>query len=240
MAGSMYMGDYDDRFPVPQYTDEGPKRTVYTKTWVQVLLPYVRNFEVFHCPSDHAGRAVSNAVFDGDLVVGDSYSRYYSASQRVNFGYNYLYLAPVSTYPGTGWSTQARYGSSVQNPSETLMYADSVWDLSVQGTPTGGGNFLVNAPCRYTMQGGRLRDTFGLGDNVQLMAGGDRWDMGHTTLSLRSFGGTYPWHNEKMTIGMVDGRAKPLRMEQVVAGCDVQPNWRGYIFDLSSYIWDLE
>ncbi len=231
----IYMGDYDDAYPPARYSASRTVQPIHDRTWVQVLLPYVRSFDLFICPVDTT-REPSVSLFDPDLTGTDTYAKYHLASMRANIGYNFTYLAPM-VYQNN-WRSISRYGSEIENPSETLQYADSAWEI-VNGKPKGGGNYLVLPPCRFHMVNGSLVDTFGLNQvsNANIYTGGLAWtDLKPYPLT----GGVYPWFKETVTIATAAGNIKRVKMESLTAGCEVKPNWQGYVFDLSLYIWDLD
>jgi prepilin-type N-terminal cleavage/methylation domain-containing protein len=71
-AITMYMGDYDDVFPhaldasdkwAPDIWDGSPEfraRIPYMPLMSEVLQPYLRNKDVFHCPSDSGTKVLDN------------------------------------------------------------------------------------------------------------------------------------------------------------------------------------
>ncbi len=143
----LYIGDYDDRFmPVNHLPGSEPNPKI-DRTWVQLLLPYMRDFAVFECPSDYGRTRGAAGVFDGDLVPGDTYSRYYFESLRVNVGYNYLYYSPV-VWANGAWKLITRSAAEIGDLSRALLYVDSVYAMDANGRPTGGGSYVVIPPCR--------------------------------------------------------------------------------------------
>lgn len=237
-ATQMYQIDYDDTFtPVNHQPAEQPNSR-NDKTWVQLLLPYVRSFAIFRCPSDESVRPRSEALFDQDLVPGDTYSQFYTASMRTNLGFNFQYLSPIVHMNGR-WQATPRTGSWVRDPSSTLLYVDSVWSRNAEGNPYGGGSWLVVPPCRYENVAQGRKDTFlGRFDTGTLVfTTSNGWAGSSESPFL--FGGAWPWHGERMTMARVDGSVISITPGQLGAGCDVQPNWTGTIFDSPAYLWDI-
>ncbi len=237
LANSLYLDDYDDRFTPVNYTPGAANPDSRTdRTWVQLLLPYVRTFSVFQCPQDESQRREDEASFDKDLVPGDTYSRFYSASRRTNAGLNYLYLSPVE-WRGLEWVVTPRAISGIEDKGRMILTADSVWDRDSRGAPRGGGHFMVIPPCRYRIRNGFRFDTFPLTEtNGVVLAASQGWDSNPNS-ALR-YGGAWPWHGERMTVTYVDGSARSITPRALAEGCEVEKGWEGTIADSSKYLWD--
>ncbi len=239
----MYSSDYDDRFVLSRYTTNVAASSADDKTWVQLALPYSRDFRVYRCPADYTQIPESDAVFDRDVVPGDTYARYYKASKRTNIGYNYLYLSPLIE-SDTMITPMSRLSTEVANPADTLLFGDSVYELTREGRPNGGGSYLIVPPCRYWLDGQFKRDTLRLGriPDESLFTENIEWGElpGENEPIVSMMGGLYPWHNRRLTTVFVDGHARGSTLSQIAVGCDVQPSWGGYVYDRSKYLWDLD
>jgi type II secretory pathway pseudopilin PulG len=232
LAALLYAADYDDTFmPVNHQPAANPDPKTDT-TWVQMLLPYVHSYGIFRCPADDAAVPDSEGSFDQDLVPGDIYSRYYSASLRTNLGYNYLYLAPIFR-SGDAWIDRPMAVSGVSNPSGVLMFVDSIWDRDNEGNPVGGGNWLVVPPCRYSIVTGTEVDTFQV--NGSEVFGPSGWQVDQANSGLQ-YGRAWPWHSGRATVIHVDGSATVLSPFELAVGCDVKMNWGGLVVG-STYVW---
>lgn len=242
LASGLYNGDYDDYYAPSSYSPVENATSTLDRTWVQALMPYTRDFPVFRCPADFTARPDLDATFDEDLVPGDAYSRYYQASKRSNIGYNYIYFSPVVRRGSAPFHPIARVGSQVANPSSTIVFVDSVWEVDEEGRPSGGGSYLVLPPCRYVGRGPGRRDTFrlnGFGDD-DIFRPQDYWKT-QTRMYPLSYGGAWPWHSQRMTVSFADGRVRSYGISQLLKGCDAQDDWAtGSIFDPSAYEWDLD
>lgn len=232
IATMLYMSDYDDFF-MPINHRPGVLPAKFDRTWVQMILPYAKSFAMFHCPSDSSPHVTTEASFDEDLIPGDIYSKYYAASMRVNYGYNYIYLSPVVFRQGH-WSSEPRSATSLADPSSTLLFVDSIWDRTADGQPIGGGNWLVVPPCRYGDAAGTRVDSFNAGTIYTPSYG---W-VTQNKNSARLYGNAWPWHGGLMNMARVDGSVKAIRPTQLVAGCSVKEGWQGTIVDPSLYLWD--
>lgn len=232
VAASLYQGDYDENHVIARYRTADQEIDPNDRLWPQLVLPYLRDLRASHCPSDHTHDWSSEAVFDEDLVVGDTWARFYRTAQRVNTGYNAVYLAPL-VRTSAGWMSLTRNSSALANPAATLVFGDSVWQVTDDGKPTGGGNYLVVPPCRYTQE--NRFDTFELtGVNNDSIYRGERtWDR------TRQYGGLWEWHEEKLTVAYADGHVERRSIERLVQGCTPSPNWSGAVFDPARYLWDL-
>lgn len=237
-----YMVDYDDRFMPINYQPAGTPNSRNDRTWVQMVLPYVKNFQVFQCPSDTSVRATAEATFDQDLVPGDADSRYYSASMRSDYGYNFQNLAPI-LLNNSGGVAQPRESGSVNDPSNTIEFMDSVWSRNDQGTPYGGGNWLVVPPCRFyepEIAGEIAVDSFtgARSTNVAVYTTAYGWAPQVESAS-NLYGGAWPWHMGRINVAMVDGSIKSMVPNDLTNGCNLQGEWAGSIVNPQTYIWDL-
>jgi prepilin-type N-terminal cleavage/methylation domain-containing protein/prepilin-type processing-associated H-X9-DG protein len=148
-AFQLYTADYDDTLPQRAYS--GPSGTTTpnnfgTFRWPWLVLPYVRNMQIFFCPSD------------GTTYSSGSEPRHYRDPQNPfygyywgllpSYGYNWWYLAPdvpgVTPVRSTGTSLAA-----LAEPSATVMLADSVWTPAGQPTVTVLGYYLVYPPHQW-------------------------------------------------------------------------------------------
>lgn len=232
MATQLYLVDYDDRLIPVNHRPGQNGNAANDRTWVQIVQPYIRSFAVFRCPADYGRRPVGEGVFDGDLVPGDPEARFYQASKRSNLGYNHLYLAPVVRVASGPWVAATRMASQANDPSRTLLFVDSVWDIDTRGRPFGGGRWLVTPPCRYESRGRNLTDTFA--NEGTVFAPEQGWMPG-----LKRFGGAWAWHQNRVNVVRLDSSAKSVPMTSLTAGCDLQARWSGNITDPDTYSWDL-
>lgn len=237
-----YNSDYDDRFMPINYQPASKPNSRNDRTWVQMVLPYVRSFQIFRCPADFSDRPTPEATFDQDLVPGDTDSQYYTASLRSDYGYNFLNLAPILITP-SGGNAEPRQAGAVLDPSNTIEFMDSVWGRNPSGVPYGGGNWLVVPPCRYyapTIVGEAAVDSFtgATKASVKVFTTTYGWEP-QVEVASNQFGGAWPWHMGRLNVVEVDGSMKSLDPKELTRGCDVQGQWAGAIMDPVSYMWDL-
>ncbi|MBX3118254.1 MAG: prepilin-type N-terminal cleavage/methylation domain-containing protein [Fimbriimonadaceae bacterium] len=235
-AVMMYLSDYDEHFMLVNQSPAGPYTPDKDRTWVQILLPYTHSFNTFFCPSDHASRDEKESWVDADAVPGDADARYYNASLHVDQGYNYLYFAPVVWQSGT-WVSVPRGFSEIAEPATALLFVDSVHSRNGQGNPEDGGSYIVIPPCRYAMRSGQRIDTFGFA-GAGVLTPRKGWSP-QDPLSKFRYGLAWPWHDKRMNIGRAMGGSKSVAITQLSEGCDVRPEWAGFINDASKYTWDV-
>ncbi len=241
MGVMAYAADYDDHFMPINYQPATNPNSRNDRTWVQMLLPYVKDFAVFRCPADTGIQTRLEATFDQDLVPGDADSQYYTASQRSDYGYNYQYLAPILRVADT-WIAEPKTLTDVADPSQTILFMDSVWSRLDNGTPYGGGNWLVVPPCRYyppAATGASVIDSFTGRERTssKVFTNSVGWQPNQAN-SPTIYGGAWPWHLGRLNVVDVDGSIHSLAPSQLTQGCELRGKWAGAIDDPDTYMWD--
>ncbi len=240
----IYQTDYDDHYVLARYKTVVGSNSANDRTWVQSILPYMQSFNMFKCPSDGTHEPESKAVFDSELVVGDTYSKYYSISKHSNLGYNYLYLSPLKK-DDVFFVPESRSHSKIEDTANMILFGDSVSEVTPKGVPKGGGSYLIVPPCRYAILGDSYQDTFNL-DGIpigSIFVESQGWANGGSTPPIEPYltvGGLWPRHNGRLTVVLADGHAVKITLAQATRGCDVKPEWAGFIFDRGNYMWDME
>ena len=103
IASLQYTQDYDERLP-PSYN----ARTSTADLWMNIIEPYVKNKQIFFCPS------ASGLNPSGSLTVSN-----------VAYGWNYVFLTREACSPAAytcGGVPLAR----IAKPSETILLTDTV------------------------------------------------------------------------------------------------------------------
>jgi len=103
LASMQYAQDYDERL-VPSYN----ARTSTADLWMNIIQPYVKNKQIFFCPS------ASGLDPSGSLTVSN-----------VAYGWNYIYLTQAACSPA-GYGCGGVSLAAVTKPSETILLTDSV------------------------------------------------------------------------------------------------------------------
>jgi prepilin-type processing-associated H-X9-DG protein len=156
------------------------------------------------------------------------------ASLKSDIGFNYIYLSPIYL-EGTKWVATPVSSTDVSDPSRTLMYIDSVWARNNDGSPVGGGNWLVVPPCRYEGQSGSKVDTFQVAPAQDIFAAATGWSGDSSSPVI--YGHAWPWHSNRFNVARVDGSIKSVSPDELTSGCQVQPQWAGLIVNPDQYIW---
>jgi prepilin-type N-terminal cleavage/methylation domain-containing protein/prepilin-type processing-associated H-X9-DG protein len=206
----MYVQDYDETMP-PLMTSPANFFVTYDpnqgdRVWPQLVQSYVKNWQVFRCPSDP--QATDSVLIENWCRVGNDVSYCYGI--KTNLGYNHLYLSPMDNNAKSRGISMA----GVYRPANTVMLVDSVWDANSAGEGIGGGNWFVEAP---SYVGSNTIYWFG-GWAINEQPGGQNY--------WRKYGGTWPWHNRQRlvqsgpqfphhsgvaTVAWVDGHVKAVR-----------------------------
>jgi len=236
-AHNLYSGDYDDHFVIARYRLDSGANAANDRKWPQLLKPYLKSATVFQCPSDRGDRPAPQSLFDSDLAPNDVDAWFYAAAGRSNLGYNAIYLAPMDEIAGYGWMSFPITTSSVAEPSGTIQFVDSVYQVLPGGGTKGGGRYVVLPPCRFTKKMGAIVDTFGGTATTDTPEEPVGWAP-TGTWNERSFGGAWPWHLGRMTMGLVDGSVRAVDPSDLIQGCRFKPNWQGQIVDTAEYHWD--
>ncbi len=211
----MYVQDYDESMPPVEYACCNYNPAVDT-SYPELIQPYTKNWGIHNCPSDPFANDDIGLQQMGVPQNAPLKNKSYAWGLTGDLGYNYMYLSP--------FNAQARYIgtslASVGQPANTLMLADSIWDLQ-GGRPAGGGNWFIEAPSWWY-------------SGSSYWFGG--WQYNNPNSWLR-YGGTWPRHNETLNVGFVDGHCKAMKVTGLIAG--VNPLTRT-VSDRNAYIWDRD
>jgi prepilin-type N-terminal cleavage/methylation domain-containing protein/prepilin-type processing-associated H-X9-DG protein len=248
----MYMGDHDDGLPhANQGSINGPGwgfgRPDYV--WGELIYSYVQSYYVFRCPADPNATDQGLSMDPNDRPADKSDpSFYYYWLSRTDLGYNYDFLSPWITRqdPGGTYVGSAPINAGrIAQPGATILFGDSMWLRKPNGDPTGGGNWVIEAPCvrdenQQFME--PIPDYTGNGNNGRWQTYGVGWCVGcnpNDSNYWLEWGGLYPYHSKQVNIAFVDGHTKTMRIGNISAGCDVRRNFQGLAYDGDQYLWDL-
>ncbi|MCX6368905.1 MAG: DUF1559 domain-containing protein [Armatimonadetes bacterium] len=211
----MYTQDYDEQFP------NGLQQDWWDCTWYRTTAPYVKNLQVFRCPSDSASQTTP---------AGFSW-----AGQRLTYVSNGL-----MQWDGSNWSVFGLMGMSqswmgrtttgqaaVNRPAETILLAERHHAWS--GAPT-----VSTAPGNVLMWG------------PGAMVTGVNWWDGSGSPSLipdgsvaakpitdptGQYGSIIPRHQEKANFAFADGHVKSMDPRQTNPNPNTRPldnMWNAY------------
>ncbi|MBX3117919.1 MAG: prepilin-type N-terminal cleavage/methylation domain-containing protein [Fimbriimonadaceae bacterium] len=239
----MYGVDYDDYYAIAFYRDSAPFYSVVPPTDdanIHYLnYPYNKNATLFTDTMDPAGENERETY--GIPVLASSVPYQYQAMQKVfnlgfkcDFGVNTQFIHPQ------GWDGSATHHvpisqTMVYNISKTIYSISSIWDRRSSGTPVGGGNYEVDAPCIYDTNFNDLRPGMSDWPGYWWFGG---WNPS-SPLAWNVYGGVWPWHGDKVIITYTDSSTKVKPITAVPAGCNVLDGHAGTAFDLSVYEWDV-
>ena len=107
-AGMMYSQDYDEMFPISHQVDSD-----FSRRWCETLIPYVKNSQIWRCPSDGG---VVNSWSTGPDAFACSYASNFKLAQTA--------VGKVVQPAGTVWMSDAgaRYtvGVGLNSPVAAL------------------------------------------------------------------------------------------------------------------------
>ncbi|MGE0000498.1 MAG: type II secretion system protein [Fimbriimonadaceae bacterium] len=250
----MYLSDNDDGVP-PSNVDArstggsgsacwgcGWPSYPNDRTWVQLVNVYVKNWYMWRCPGDPNSR---DEVLASDPFTNRPYppahpNYYYQMSARSHIGLNYSFISPwvYSVSRNLAGSLPVNM-SRVAQPASTLYGVESIWDRdSRSGTPIGGGNWVVEAPCVRDQQGNFIVPVeptiwFSYGGWIVNQTGGPPY-------SWREFGGAWPWFMKRFQTAYLDGHARSVPLGRLMAGCDVRSRYGGPRTDPDLYLYDVD
>ena len=124
----MYIADFDGVFPV--YWTDGPLNQRYC---FQKIAPYVKNLQVFICPSHDISR------FDWDTWTGNAGYTMWAAGGGTGIGYNMALGAWVDFDATHKWDTGIAE-AEIDKPAECVMISDCRY---------GGKSFYPNSGTTY-------------------------------------------------------------------------------------------
>ena len=228
----MYQQDFDETMPLSetigtyQYPDQ---------IWGNLTYPYMKNTQVWACPSDPAGtqerltyqQVVTNPKTQNDIQ--------FNLAVKNDFAYNGQYLCPLLITSSNPYSPTPQALASINRPANMILGVDSDWDR-VGGQPRGGGNNNVDPPCQFYPDG-TTSFPFKVGQGgVQSYYWFQAWNPSQPN-AWNVFGGVWPYHSEFVSTAFVDGHVKAYKITQLAAGCNVKDAWGGAIYDANAYMW---
>jgi len=262
LAGAMYSNDSDDSYMLSdsgsiggQGWGFGPPDTVP----FQQMYPYTKNTQFVIDPMD-PWQSENQRIADQcqymscTLATATPTERLYALGVRSNIGYNFVFFSPwiYQNQSGKEYVGAASInGSQISNPAHTLEWGTSIWNR-VGGSPTQGGNWVVQAPCfkdasgNVLLPGNQYQNYNGAGKEYGYSNG---WSANPTSWDV--YGGLWPFYNQvsstaatgaqngQVIIGWADTHAKSMPISQTVAGCSAYGIGAeaGNVTDASKYIW---
>ncbi|HTQ11119.1 MAG TPA: prepilin-type N-terminal cleavage/methylation domain-containing protein [Fimbriimonadaceae bacterium] len=246
LADIIYSNDSDDAFPISAYNEN-------QKIWPGVpdansqylLKPYIKNEGVLFDPMDPAGvrdhecpgqAAGCDGLEDPNLVPANLWQAQhdFNLGMTADWGINYDFINPVYLDGGGNLVITAISQTAVGHPANTILAISSIWDRRADGTPFGGGNYGVDAPCVFDVNNKDQRPGWNSSYIGWYWFGA--WNP-QSPLAWNVFGGVWPWHGTRTIVAFVDGHVHVQDITQVAVGCDVKAGWAGHILDMNRYEW---
>lgn len=221
LAHLMYVQDFDETF-APFMWGPGDGGFSYDWatcfTWPQMVVPYVKNWPIFRCPSDAYAKDSQSLVNMGYPANATGRQRDYAVGLNTDLGYNYMHLAPMK---GSAAQSQGKGIGALAKAANTYMFLDSVWDYAGCDVPKGGGNWFVEAPSYWY-------------STSEWWFGG--WDIDDCNSWLH-YGGTFPRHSNAANVAFTDGHVKVQRVGDMLQGV----NPRTYeVTDRAAFHWSAD
>ncbi len=107
----MYAQDYDETLPSTRYPNDNPSNSTINYKWMDAIYPYMKNEQVFTCPSDSGAKY----VYHKNIATGQTSTNYGSYSG------NSAYYSYQGTPQGPPYAQSL---ASIQAPATTLWAAD--------------------------------------------------------------------------------------------------------------------
>ena len=210
----MYAQDYDEKFPQWKWDQSWANGNVMpnnnaTSLWCNAIFPYVKNAQVYQCPSDARGVTVKDA-FGGWFNFDDTLIGFPNGmlQAKISYGAN----EPLTYLDGK----QAL--AAADRPAETFLIADSVTPLSGWG----GFDDYTNA-----LKNNLPLDDRGFTEIITRVAfpkgsgcvgwAGDFWNGAMPQTEYQSKMDSCSRHTGGSNIGFADGHAKFVQIRNVKA-----------------------
>lgn len=175
LAILQYLQDYDEKFPVADYSNFDPNTNTkadspwgvwhYTENgWDHLVYPYIKNAQVFKCPDASDGPAASNSNTSGSDETG---------------GNDYMINKELSGDPEPGAWTNSGFHpqklSALQFPAVTILVAEATYEGSTGAMGHEFDGWGWQNGHEANLNNGTQNDTWGL-NPAQLCKEGDQKD----------------------------------------------------------------
>ena len=278
LASAMYSNDYDDMYVMSDTGCSVITNPATCQGWgygppdgipFEVMYPYTKNMGITVDPmsdmqsltdreqAQFTSMQAYPGFFPPNIAQGTQEQLLYAEAVRSNIGYNFAFFSPWVCIPAhcTDYvGTAAQSGSSVTQPAHTLQWAGpTTWSAS-GGSPSGGGNWVVETPCWQSANGQYLQPLAALAAADELESYGGGWQV-QTPTPWDIYGGIWPWYSSSNTtssadaqngfavVGFADSHVKSMPISQVAAGCSAygtfagQTEPEGTVTNASEFIW---
>lgn len=114
LGALMYAQDYDERFPMNNWTAAGAyPQPSHQQTFINMIYPYVKNLQLFECPSSSGAGYAPGSPGSGD--------------------WGPYIMVPTNQYGFSGWMANVKM-ATIDVPAERFLIMDavSIWNDSCQ------------------------------------------------------------------------------------------------------------
>jgi len=233
-ATAMYVQDYDEQFYPHRFncdngsacnplmtTNGGPfsgiTGSAQTKVfWISLLQPYVKNYQVFVCPSAIGGWYGQNRDGISCAAAGCGGVGYGGEN---SYGHNDAWLSPAGAFNGSGGQPSSVSLAGVPRVASTIVLTDASYYGAVPDVTNESG-LRNSASCNDT---GCTKEIAYLNSQGSQYAsywkniGNANWSWGGGTLNAAN---AIPLgkarHNDQVNVQFVDGHSKSLPYNRVV------------------------
>jgi len=142
----MYVQDYDERFPwawQTLYYPDGGANYPWDMQWSTLVYPYVKNVQVYQCPSSNYTAPYLVNTTAGDCTSGCTFVAY--THYRLNSCFGQVGAGP-GCGPGQGGVWPPVKQSQVGNPATVVMLFDGKDANSYANNPDGAAAAYVGGP----------------------------------------------------------------------------------------------
>ncbi len=221
LAEMMYIQDYDEDMTPAFVANPNGSDYLATKqchpgstfeTWVSLLQPYVKNLNLFECPSQVGDPPIWSGIYFNICNV----------QLWSDYGFNYQYLSPALN--GNFVDRTGAPQASINSVASTIMFLDSGQDPTLAQAGYYQISFVTDPPDGYTSP-----YTLGYGG----------WGNDGT---LGPYGNARPRHLGGVNVAMCDGHSKYYRIETLANGTNWTantPQENVVIKNDNLYMWDL-
>ena len=234
VSTGMYVQDYDEQFYPHRFNCDGGSACNPLMTanggqfngitgaaqqkvfWISLLQPYVKNYQVFVCPSNPGGWYGVNKDNVACAAAGCGGVGYGGEN---SYGHNDAWLSPAGAFNGTGGQPASVALASVPRVASCIILTDATYYGSCPDVNNESGltqfNNCVDNGCTVEQtymnkQGGQYKSYW---KNM----GNANWSWGGGTLSGAN---AVPLgkqrHNEQINVQFVDGHSKSLPYNRAV------------------------
>jgi len=235
-ATAMYVQDYDEQFyphrfncpgpgassTCPQYVGNsdaakfsgGSEQRYY---WIFMLQPYVKNYQVFACPSNPSAFTPVSGPSPVCSAAGCAGTAYGGEN---SYGHNDMYLSPAGAFAGANGQPSTIALAGVPRVSSTIIITDaSYYGVAFDAGNASGmqatANCVDGTDCTVELnfangQGGQYK-------NYWMNIGNANWSYSGGSLTpAQAIPMGKARHSEQVNVQFVDGHAKSIAYNRVV------------------------